>query len=261
MTAFGGRVRFLGIGGSKLHIDTETFLYEGGFPYAIGYGLTETAPMAAGQIPGKCRIGATGPAMAGVDIRLDNVNPETGLGEVVINSPSVMKGYYKNPEATAEVFTEDGWFRTGDLGEFDKDGYLYIKGRLKNMILGASGENIYPEDIESVLNTHAFVSESVVTERDGHLVALVYFDTEAIEKLKDEFMTKWEITRDEWYQKKDEWNKRMDEIKQEVMKYVNSKVNRFSRISEVIEEEKEFEKTPSKKIRRFLYTQKKVENK
>ena len=261
MTAFGGRVRFLGIGGSKLHIDTETFLYEGGFPYAIGYGLTETAPMAAGQIPGKCRIGATGPAMAGVEIRLDNVNPETGLGEVVINSPSVMKGYYKNPEATAEVFTEDGWFRTGDLGEFDKDGYLYIKGRLKNMILGASGENIYPEDIESVLNTHAFVSESVVTERDGHLVALVYFDTEAIEKLKDEFMTKWEITRDEWYQKKDEWNKRMDEIKQEVMKYVNSKVNRFSRISEVIEEEKEFEKTPSKKIRRFLYTQKKVENK
>ena len=100
-----------------------------------------------------------------------------------------------------------------------------------------------------------------MTERDGHLVALVYFDTEAIEKLKDEFMTKWEITRDEWYQKKDEWNKRMDEIKQEVMKYVNSKVNRFSRISEVIEEEKEFEKTPSKKIRRFLYTQKKVENK
>ena len=186
-----------------------------------------------------------GPAMAGVEIRLDNVNPETGLGEVVINSPSVMQGYYKNPEATAEVFTEDGWFRTGDVGYMDRDGYFFI-----------TGENIYPEDIESVLNTHAFVSESVVTERDGHLVALVYFDTEAIEKLKDEFMTKWEITRDEWYQKKDEWNKRMEEIKQEVMKYVNSKVNRFSRISEVIEEEKEFEKTPSKKIRRFLYTNK-----
>ena len=212
--------------------------------------------MAAGQIPGVCRIGSTGPAMQGVQIRLDNVNPETGLGEVVINSPSVMQGYYKNPEATAEVFTEDGWFRSGDLGEFDKDGYLYIKGRLKNMILGPSGENIYPEDIESVLNTHAFVSESVVTERDGRLVALVYFDTEAIDKIKDEFMAKWEITRDEWNQKKDEWSKRMDEVKQEVMKYVNSKVNRFSRIAEVIEEEKEFEKTPSKKIRRFLYTQK-----
>jgi long-chain acyl-CoA synthetase len=124
------------------------------------------------------------------------------------------------------------------------------------MILGPSGENIYPEDIESVLNTHAFVSESVVTERDGRLVALVYFDTEAIDKIKDEFMAKWEITRDEWNQKKDEWSKRMDEVKQEVMKYVNSKVNRFSRIAAVIEEEKEFEKTPSKKIRRFLYTQK-----
>ena len=254
MTAFGGRVRFLGIGGAKLHIDTETFLHEGGFPYAIGYGLTETAPMAAGQIPGKCRIGATGPAMVGVDIRLDNVNPETGLGEIVIKSPSVMQGYYKNPEATAEVFTKDGWFRTGDLGEFDKDGYLYIKGRLKNMILGPSGENIYPEDIESVLNSHAFVSESVVTEQDGRLIALVHFDSEAIEKLKDEFMTKLEITRDEWNQKKDEWSKRMEEIKQELMKYVNSKVNRFSRITEVIEEENEFEKTPSKKIRRFLYT-------
>jgi long-chain acyl-CoA synthetase len=229
-------------------------LHEGGFPYAIGYGLTETAPMAAGQIPGKCRIGATGPAMQGVDIRIDNINPETGLGEVVINSPSVMKGYYKNPEATAEVFTEDGWFRTGDLGEFDKDGYLYIKGRLKNMILGPSGENIYPEDIESVLNSHAFVSESVVTQQDGRLIALVHFDSEAIEKLKDEFMTKLEITRDEWNLKKDEWSKHMDEIKDEVMKYVNSKVNRFSRITEVVEEENEFEKTPSKKIRRFLYT-------
>jgi long-chain acyl-CoA synthetase len=254
MTAFGGRVRFLGIGGAKLHVDTETFLHEGGFPYAIGYGLTETAPMAAGQIPGKCRIGATGPAMVGVNIRLDNINPETGLGEIVINSPSVMQGYYKNPEATAEVFTEDGWFRTGDLGEFDKDGYLYIKGRLKNMILGPSGENIYPEEIESVLNSHAFVSESVVTEQDGRLIALVHFDNEAIEKLKDEFMTKLEITRDEWNQKKDEWSKRMEEIKQELIKYVNSKVNRFSRITEVIEEENEFEKTPSKKIRRFLYT-------
>ena len=124
------------------------------------------------------------------------------------------------------------------------------------MILGPSGENIYPEDIESVLNSHAFVSESVVTEQDGRLIALVYFDTEAIDKLKDEFMTKLEITRDEWNLKKDEWSKRMEEIKKEVMNYVNAKVNRFSRITAVIEEEKEFEKTPSKKIRRFLYTNK-----
>ena len=253
MKAFGGLIRFLGIGGSKLHIDTETFLYEGGFPYAIGYGLTETAPMAAGQIPGKCRIGATGPAMQGVQIRLDNVNPETGLGEVVINSPSVMQGYYKNPEATAEVFTKDGWFRSGDLGEFDKDGYLYIKGRLKNMIVGASGENIYPEDIESVLNTYAYVSESIVIEQDGHLVALVHYDSEAIERLKNEWMERWEISRDKFKEKEREWEEKMEEMKKDLMKYVNSKVNRFSRISEIIEEKEEFVKTPSKKIRRFLY--------
>ena len=253
MKAFGGRIRFLGIGGSKLHIDTETFLHEGGFPYAIGYGLTETAPMAAGQIPGKCRIGATGPAMQGVQIRLDNVNPETGLGEVVINSPSVMQGYYKNPEATAEVFTKDGWFRSGDLGEFDKDGYLYIKGRLKNMIVGASGENIYPEDIESVLNTYAYVSESIVIEQDGHLVALVHYDSEAIERLKNEWMERWEISRDKFKEKEREWEEKLEEMKKDLMKYVNSKVNRFSRISEIIEEKEEFVKTPSKKIRRFLY--------
>lgn len=253
MKAFGGRIRFLGIGGAKLHIDTETFLYEGGFPYAIGYGLTETAPMVAGQIPGKCRLGSTGPIMTGVEVRLDNVNPNTGHGEVVIKSPSVMQGYYKNPEATAEVFTKDGWFRSGDLGEFDKDGYLYIKGRLKNMIVGASGENIYPEDIESVLNTYAYVSESIVIEQDGHLVALVHYDSEAIERLKNEWMAKLEISRDKWKEKEREWEEKMEEMKNDIMKYVNSKVNRFSRISEVVEEKEEFVKTPSKKIRRFLY--------
>ena len=246
MTAFGGRVRFLGIGGSKLHIDTETFLHEGGFPYAIGYGLTETAPMAAGQIPGVCRIGSTGPAMQGVQIRLDNVNPETGLGEVVIKSPSVMQGYYKNPDATAAAFTEDGWFRTGDLACFDKDGWLYIKGRLKNMILGPSGENIYPEDIESVLNQHVFINESLVTEHDGHLVALVNFDKEAIKARYEELMEDWE-------EKKEEWAKVRDEIMEDIKQWINARVNRNSRITEVVEEEEEFVKTPSKKIRRFLY--------
>ena len=257
---FGGRARLF-IGGAKLDEQVERFLIEAKIPYAIGYGLTETAPLVAGQISPAVKLGATGPAMKGVEVRLENVNPETKQGEIVVNSPSVMKGYYKNPEATAEVFTKDGWFRTGDLGYIDEDGYIFIKGRLKNMILGPSGENIYPEEIETVLNSHAFVSESVVTEQDGRLVALVHFDTEAIEKLKDEFMTKLEITRDEWNHKKDEWNKRMEEIKQEVMKYVNSKVNRFSRIAEVVEEEKEFEKTPSKKIRRFLYTDRKSNKK
>ena len=252
-TAFGGKARLF-IGGAKLDEQVEQFLIEAQFPYAIGYGLTETAPLVAGQISPAVKLGSTGPQMKGVKVRLDNVNPETKQGEIVVSSPSVMQGYYKNPEATAEVFTEDGWFRTGDLGYIDEDGYIFIKGRLKNMILGPSGENIYPEEIESVLNSHVYVSESVVTEQNGQLVALVHFDTEAIERLKDEFMAKWEITRDEWHKRVDEWDKRMDEVKKELVKYVNSKVNRFSKISEVVEEEQAFEKTPTSKIRRFLYT-------
>ncbi len=244
--AFGGRIQFLGIGGAKLDIATERFLNEGGFPYAIGYGLTETAPVIAGAIPSQVRLGSTGPAAPNVRLRLENINPETGQGEVVALTPSVMTGYFKNPEATADVFTEDGWFRTGDLGEFDKDGWLYIKGRLKNMILGPSGENIYPEEIESVINAHAFISDSVVTEQDGRLVALVYFDTEALQARLDDW-------RDEWSQKRGEWTSKRDVLLKEVKDYVNKKVNRFSRIAEVVEEEQGFEKTPTHKIRRFLY--------
>jgi long-chain acyl-CoA synthetase len=251
---FGGRMRLFAIGGAKFDTEAERFLLEGGFPYGIGYGLTETAPLLAGAVGNMVRLGSTGPALKGVEARLDNVNAETGQGEIVVKSPCVMMGYFKNEEATKAVFTEDGWFRTGDLGAFDSDGWIYIKGRLKNMIVGPSGENIYPEEIESVLNTHVFVSESVVTEDNGRLIALVHFDSDAIEKLKDELIEKWEITRDEWNQKVSEWEKKKEELKQDVMKYVNSKVNRFSRIAEVREEEKEFEKTPSKKIRRFLYT-------
>ena len=250
---FGGRARLF-IGGAKLDEQVEQFLIDAKFPYAIGYGLTETAPLVAGQISPAVKLGSTGPAMKGVEVRLDNINPETKQGEIVVKSPSTMQGYYKNEEATADVFTEDGWFRTGDLGYIDEDGYIFIKGRLKNMILGPSGENIYPEEIESVLNSHVLVSESVVTEQNGQLIALVHFDTEAIERMKEELMEKWEITRDEWNKKTAEWNARMDELKKDIMKYVNSKVNRFSKISEVVEEENEFEKTPSKKIRRFLYT-------
>lgn len=259
MKAFGGRARLF-IGGAKLDEQVEQFLIDAKFPYAIGYGLTETAPLVAGQISPATKLGATGPAMNSLSVRLDNVNPETKQGEIVVKTPSALSGYYKNPEATADAFTEDGWYRTGDLGYIDEDGYIFIKGRLKNMIVGPSGENIYPEEIESVLNTNAYVSESIVTEQDGQLVALVHFDTDAIEKLKDELMEKWEITRDEWNQKVDEWNARKEELKKDILKYVNSKVNRFSRISEVVEEENEFVKSPTSKIRRFLYNNRKKGN-
>ncbi|MBQ5701639.1 MAG: AMP-binding protein [Alistipes sp.] len=242
---FGGRVRFFGIGGAKLDATVEQFLLDANFIYDIGYGLTETAPLLAGAVDGMLRLGSTGPLLQGVEGRIENPNEE-GIGELVVKSPSQMVGYYKNEEATASVFTEDGWFRTGDLACFDKDGWLYIKGRLKNMILGPSGENIYPEDIESVLNQHVFINESLVTEHEGRLVALVNFDMEAIK-------ARYEELKDGFGEKKEEWAKVRDEVMADIKNWINAKVNRSSRITEVVEEPEEFVKTPSKKIRRFLY--------
>jgi long-chain acyl-CoA synthetase len=241
---FGGRMRFFAIGGAKFDSDAERFLLEAGFPYGIGYGLTETAPLIAGAVGDMVRIGSTGPALPAVQVRLDNINPETQQGEIVVKTPCCMKGYYKNEAATAEAFTEDGWFRTGDLGYIAGDGWIFIKGRLKNMIVGPSGENIYPEDIEEVLNSNRFVAESVVTEEDGKLIALVHFDTTALEETYDEFKHKMATSAEQVQLK-------MEEIKREVMEYVNSKVNRFSKITKVIDNEGEFEKTPTKKIRRY----------
>ena len=246
MRLFGGRMRLFAIGGAKFDSEAEQFLLDARFPYAIGYGLTETAPLLAGAVSDMVRVGSTGPALKGIGIRLDNVNAETGQGEIVVDTPCVMRGYYKNEEATREVFTDDGWFRTGDLGAITPDGWIYIKGRLKNMIVGPSGGNIYPEDIESVINTNRFVQESIVTEQDGHLIALIHFDTDAIVKHYEELKLRLARNAELLGQKK-------EEIKKEIKEYVNSKVNRFSRISDVIENEEEFEKTPTRKIRRFLY--------
>nr|WP_310789144.1 AMP-binding protein [uncultured Alistipes sp.] len=243
MKLFGGRIRFFGIGGAKLDGTVERFLFEGKFPYAIGYGLTETAPVLAGVNPSMVRHQSTGPMLEGVQARLDNVNPQSGEGEIVVKGPNVMIGYYKDPEATADSFTSDGWFRTKDLGLFDQDGYLYIKGRLSNMILGPSGENIYPEEIENVLNSHALVNDSLVREDNmGKLVAIVYFNREELER--------------KYKTMKEELGIRMENIKHELLAYVNSKVNRFSKISTVIEQKDEFEKTPTHKIKRFLYNKK-----
>lgn len=237
--AFGGRLHFFGVGGAKLEPETERFLAEAKFPYAIGYGLTETAPLIAGAVPGKVEHQSTGPVLSKIEVRLENVNEETGEGEIVLKSPSTMLGYYKDPEQTKKVFTEDGWFKTNDLGRVDKDGNLFVLGRLDNMIVGASGENIYPEEIESVINSHRFVSDSLVKEDSGSLVALVHFDKKAIEEKYEDL--------------KYEFNKMMTEVKSELLKYVNSKVSRSSRVSVVEEQENQFEKTPTHKIKRFKY--------
>ena len=245
---FGGRIRFFGIGGAKLDSEVEQFLLESKFIYDIGYGLTETAPLLAGAVDDMVRHGSTGPILKGIEYRLENINDE-GIGELVVKSPSQMQGYYKNPEATASAFTEDGFFRTGDLCCFDKDGWLYIKGRSKNMILGPSGENIYPEDIENVLNSHVFISEALVTEDNGKLVALVHFDTEALEARYADLV-------DTWHKKKHEFTLFKEGLMNDIKQYVNERVNRYSKITDVVEQEEEFERTPSKKIRRFLYNSK-----
>lgn len=245
MEKFGGKLRFFGIGGAKMNEEVERFLYEAGFPYAIGYGLTETSPLLAGAPVGTVRLGSTGPAVCGVTLKLIDQDPETGIGEIVAKGDNVMMGYYKNEEATEAAFTEDGWFRTKDLGCFDKDGYLYIKGRTNNTIIGPSGENIYPEEIESVINSHFLVNESIVREEKGRLTALVHFNKEKIQ----EFLNAKEDFKNSAHAK-------MEALKKELMEYVNQKVSRFSRISEVNEQEEEFEKTATQKIKRYLYTKK-----
>ena len=243
---FGGRLRFLGIGGAKLDGSTERFLIEAKIPHGIGYGLTETAPLLAGAVPMKKEVGSTGPVVPYVELRLDNINPKTGQGEVVAKTPCCMVGYYKNPEATAEVIDADGWFHTGDLGEFDKENRLHIKGRLKNMILGPGGENIYPEDIECVLSEHDCIEEALVTEQQGRLVAFVHFNAEQLERQ----IADW---RAEWKTKQEALEAKSTELCNEIKAYVNEKVSQFSRLTEVIELKEDFIKTPSMKIRRFLY--------
>lgn len=240
---FGGALHFFGIGGAKLDPTVERFLMEGGFPYAIGYGLTETSPLLAGAVGKNRSLGSTGIAMEGVQLRIANANPLSGEGEIQAKGENVMRGYYKAPEMTKEVFTEDGWFRTGDRGNFDKNNKLYIKGRIKTMIVGASGENIYPEEIESVINKMRFVLESLVIEKKGKLVAMIHLNMEEIESNFKHMKSEAQLYIHE----------KSEEILKEIHKKVNEEVNKFSRIQQVILHPDPFEKTPTKKIKRFLY--------
>ena len=250
MQTFGGRLRFFGVGGAKLDPLADRFLDEARFPYAIGYGLTETAPLAAGSAPFGTRVGFVGPRVPGTEVELRDVDPHTGEGEIWIKGPNVMRGYYREPELTAEVLTADGWFRTGDLGFFDAEGNLAIRGRLKNMIVGASGENIYPEEIESVINSFRYVVESLVMQQKGRLVAMVHLN-------RDELEQRYHHLRDEVGRRVDDVERRVDEVLRELKAYVNSRVNKFSQIQVVIHSPEPFIKTATQKIKRFLYQERK----
>ena len=244
MKTFGGELKFYGIGGAKLNKTVEKFLIEAKFPFAIGYGLTETAPLLAGANPKNSVFESTGPKIEGIELKIHNPDKVTGEGEIWAKGPTVMKGYYKEPEMTSEVLTPDGWFKTGDLGILDDRNNLYIKGRLKNMILSSTGENIYPEEIESVINNFRFVVESLVVQQKGKLVALVHINMEELEK-------KYQSIRDDVSR---QFEEKVDEILVELQEYVNSRVSKFCQIQKVVLQPVPFQKTATLKIKRFLYT-------
>jgi len=231
--AFGGNVREIIIGGAGLNKDVETFLRRIGFPYTVGYGMTECGPLVAYAPWDIQRMGSCGKIVDRMECRIESPDPENTPGELWVKGANVMKGYFKNQDATDAVM-KDGWMNTGDLCTMDKDGYIYIRGRNKNMILGPSGQNIYPEEIEQKLNNMPYVAESIVIDGDGKLVALIYPDMDQA--------TKDGIPMDN-----------MENIMNENIKTLNKELPAYSQLSKVKIYYQEFEKTPKRSIKRYLY--------
>ena len=233
--AFGGNFYEVIIGGAAFNQEVESFLHSVGFRYTVGYGATECAPIICYEdykhfVPGSC-----GKAALHMMVRIDSPDPENVPGEILAKGPNVMLGYYKNEEATKQTIDENGWYHTGDLGTMDGDGKVFIKGRSKNMLLGASGQNIYPEEIEDKLNSLALVAESVVVQKGDKLIALVHPDYDEAQTLNL-------------------GNKELADIMEQNRQELNSMIPAYSKVSEIRIHEEEFEKTPKKSIKRFLYT-------
>lgn len=231
--AFGGNVQEIIIGGAGLNKDVETFLRRIGFPYTVGYGMTECGPLVAYAPWDIQRMRSCGKIVDRMECRIESPDPENIPGELWVKGANVMKGYFKNQDATDAVM-KDGWMNTGDLCTMDKDGYIYIRGRNKNMILGPSGQNIYPEEIEQKLNNMPYVAESIVIDGDGKLVALIYPDMDQA--------TKDGIPMDN-----------MENIMNENIKTLNKELPAYSQLSKVKIYYQEFEKTPKRSIKRYLY--------
>ena len=235
LSAFGGELRFLIIGGAALNEEVEKCMHDMHFPYCVGYGMTECAPLITYENWRKYLYRSCGKGIVGMELRIDSEDPTKKEGELQVYGVNVMAGYYKNEQATKETFTEDGWMRTGDLGIIDKDGNLFLRGRSKNMLLGPSGQNIYPEEIEDKLNSLPLVIESVVVQRDQKLVALVYPDTTpAGQKILA--------------------GRNIFEVMEENRKELNKVIPQYSQVTAIEVVEKEFEKTPKRSIKRFLYS-------
>ncbi|MEA3419882.1 MAG: AMP-binding protein [Campylobacterota bacterium] len=240
---FGGKIRFFGVGGAALSPVVEKFLREAEFPYCIGYGLTETAPFLAGTNPTKTKYRAIGPVIPGVELELRDQNEE-GIGTLWARGANVMMGYYKDPEKTAEVMDEEGWFNTEDIGYFDEDKYFFMSGRAKNIIVGPAGENIYPEQIEAVINAHEFVADSLVFDDNGTLTTRIHLDYDKLDEIFG--VSKKSETK---------MHAKVDKLLEEIRTETNENVSSFSRIRKVIEQREPFVKTPTKKIKRYLYVE------
>ena len=232
---FGGNLYEIIIGGAGLNKEVEQFLYDIEFPFTVGYGTTETAPMISYSdynnfVPGSC-----GTPVTGMSVRVASDDPEHVAGEIITRGINVMQGYYHNPEATKAVFDDDGWFHTGDLGTMASDGHIFIRGRIKNMLLGSNGQNIYPEEIEDKLNSMALVNESLVIQDHEQLVALVHPDAKEAEELG--------------FSSSD-----IEDIMEQNRRQLNAALPSFCKIEKIRIQEKEFEKTPKNSIKRYLYT-------
>jgi long-chain acyl-CoA synthetase len=243
VSVLGGSIRFFGIGGAPLSSEVEKFLRRARFPFAPGYGLTEAAPLVSGTVPKRFPFRSTGKVSPGMEVRIDIANvtatngAKTSVGEIQVRGPNVMMGYYRSEEQTREVFTVDGWLRTGDLGRVDRKGKLYICGRLKALILGPCGENIYPEEIEGLLGTSQLIEEALVLPGEkGELVALVRLSDAAIPPRKAAASA-------------------VEHTLEELRSWANKKLAGFSRLSRIEVRNEPFEKTPTMKIKRHLYIQ------
>lgn len=232
--AFGGQFHEAIVGGAAFNKEAEAFMKRIKFPLTVGYGMTECGPIISYVAATRTRLLSCGKAAPRMEIRIDSEDQQHIAGEILVKGENVFLGYYKNEEATAKSFTSDGWFRTGDMGVIDKDGYLYIKGRSKSMILGPSGQNIYPEEIEDALNNLPYVVESLVIDDGGRIVALVYPD---YAKAKEDGLS----------------NEALEAKMKENVQIANSQLPVYCKISAVRMQTEEFEKTPKKSIKRYLY--------
>jgi long-chain acyl-CoA synthetase len=234
MQVFGGNFAEIVVGGAAFNLEAETFFKKIGLPFAVGYGMTECGPLISYAPWTVNRIGASGRRVDTLEVKTDSPDPAKTVGEILLRGENVMMGYYKNPEATGEIIDDEGWLHTGDLGLIDRDGFIYIKGRSKSLILGSNGKNIYPEEIEASINNKEFVSESLIVHRDEKLIALIYPDADR--------MAAQNVTRED-----------LVSILEQYRRELNTSIPSFMSVSRFEIHPEEFVKTPKRSIKRFLY--------